>query len=258
MRILCIGDVVGKAGCEFLRSKLPSFKKIKGIDMTICNGENSSDGNGITPASADFIFKSGVDVITLGNHTFRRKEFYSYLDSKEYIIRPANFPDGTTPGKGYCIFDMGRFSVAVINLMGNSFMENVLNCPFRTMDKILKEVEDCKIKIVDFHAEATGEKRAMGFYLDGKVSAVFGTHTHVQTADNEILPNGTGYITDVGMTGTINSVLGVKPEIIISKLRNKLPERFDYASGACKLDCVIFDINEKTGLSADTEIAELR
>jgi hypothetical protein len=260
MRILCIGDVVGKGGCEFLRSKLPTLKKLKGIDMTICNGENSSDGNGITPASAEYLFTSGVDVITLGNHTFRRKEFYSYLDENEYIIRPANFPEGTTPGKGYCVFDMGRISVAVINLMGNSYMGSSLDCPFRKMDDILKNeaVQSCNVKIVDFHAEATGEKRAMGFYLDGKVSAVFGTHTHVQTADNEILPKGTGYITDVGMTGAIDSVLGVKPEIIISSLRNKLPERFDYENGPCKMDCIIFDVNEKTGLTENTEIIEIR
>lgn len=258
MRILCIGDVVGKVGSEFLRQRLPSLKKLKNIDMTICNGENCSDGNGITPSSADFIFSSGVDVITLGNHSFRRKEFYSYLDEKEYIIRPANFPDSTTPGVGYCIFDMGRVSVGVINVMGNSFMDNILDCPFKTMDRVLEKVKDCKITVVDFHAEATGEKRAMGYYLDGKVSAIFGTHTHVQTSDNEILPNGTGYITDVGMTGPVNSVLGVKPEIIISKLRDKLPQRFDYADGECKMDCIIFDIDHKTGKTVNTEILELR
>ena len=134
---------------------------------------------------------------------------------------------------------MGRVTVGVVNVMGNSFMDNILDCPFKTMDKVLEELDDCKIKIVDFHAEATGEKRAMGYYLDGKVTAVFGTHTHVQTADEEILPNGTGYITDVGMTGPINSVLGVKPEIIISKLRNKLPERFDYADGDCNGLCYL-------------------
>ena len=153
---------------------------------------------------------------------------------------------------------MGRISVGVINVMGNSFMDNILDCPFRTMDRVLEKVKDCKITVVDFHAEATGEKRAMGFYLDGKVSAVFGTHTHVQTSDNEILPNGTGYITDVGMTGPVNSVLGVKPEIIISKLRDKLPQRFDYADGECKMDCIIFDIDDKTGKTVDTEILELR
>ncbi|MCH5202362.1 MAG: TIGR00282 family metallophosphoesterase [Oscillospiraceae bacterium] len=258
MRILCIGDVVGKCGCEFLRSKLPSLKKVKGVDMTICNGENSSDGNGITPSSAQYLFDSGVDVITLGNHTFRRKEIYSYLDQNEYIVRPANFPQGTTPGKGYCIYDMGRIRVAVINIMGNTYMDNILDCPFKKMDEILKETEDCKIKIVDFHAEATGEKRAMGFYLDGKVSLIFGTHTHVQTSDNDILPLGTGYITDAGMTGTINSVLGVKPEIIISKLKNKLPERFDFANGDCRMDCVLFDIDEKTGLATNTEILNIK
>lgn len=258
MRILCIGDVVGKSGCEFLRKKLPPLKKVKGIDLTICNGENSSDGNGITPSSADFIFQSGVDIITLGNHTFRRKEFFSYLDETPYIIRPANYPEATTPGVGYCTFDMGRLSVGVVNIMGNSFMENALDCPFKTVDSLIKKIDDCKIKIVDFHAEATGEKRAMGFYLDGRVSAIFGTHTHVQTSDNEILPNGTGYITDVGMTGPINSVLGVKPEIIISKLKDKLPQRFDYADGECKMNSIIFDVDTTTGKTINTEILEIR
>lgn len=257
MRVLCIGDVVGKIGSEFLRSKLPALKKLKCVDMTVCNGENCSDGNGITPSSADYLFKSGVDVITLGNHTFRRKEFYSYLDETEYMTRPANFPP-SAPGRGYCIFDMGRISVGVINIMGNSFMDNILDCPFRVVDETLKVIANCKIKIVDFHAEATGEKRAMGFYLDGRVSAMFGTHTHVQTSDNEILPGGTGYITDVGMTGPVNSVLGVKPEIIINKLRDKMPQRFDYAQGECKMDCIIFDIDDKTGFTFDSEILEIR
>jgi hypothetical protein len=155
---------------------------------------------------------------------------------------------------------MGRISVAVINLMGNSYMGSPLDCPFHKIDDILsiEEVKNCPIKILDFHAEATGEKRAMGFYLDGKISCIFGTHTHVQTADSEILPKGTGYITDVGMTGPINSVLGVKPEIIISSLRNKLPERFDYAGGKCKMNCIIFDINDKTGLTESSEVLEIR
>lgn len=257
MRILCIGDVVGGVGCEFLRSNLPSLKRIKAIDLVICNGENSSDGNGITPSSAEYLFSSGVDVITLGNHAFRRKEFFDTLDREPYIIRPANFPEGTTPGAGMCCVDMGRIQVTVINLMGTSYMDNGLDCPFKKADELLSKNEN-KIVIVDFHAEATGEKRAMGFYLDGRVSAVFGTHTHVQTADEQILPNGTGYITDVGMTGTVDSVLGVKKEIIINKFKTKLPQRFDLASGDCKMNCIIFDIDEKTGLTKDTERLEIR
>lgn len=252
MRILCIGDVVGSIGCNFLRKKLPVFKKTMGIDFVICNAENSADGNGVTPTSAEFLFDSGVDAITLGNHTFRRKEAYEYIDENLFVARPANFPSGTTPGRGIINVDTGRKIVSIINLMGNMSIDNNLDCPFECVDSMLKQTES-NIIIVDFHAETTSEKRAMGYYLDGKVSAVFGTHTHVQTSDVQILPEGTGYITDVGMTGTIHSVLGVKTEIIIEKFKTKLPQRFDLASGDCKMECVIFDIDDKTGKCTDAE-----
>ena len=245
MQILCIGDVVGSNGCDFLRRRLPALKRTKGIDLVIANGENSSDGNGITPASANHLFDSGVDIITLGNHTYRRGEVYDYLDETECILRPYNFPK-EVPGHGMLIYDMGVRSICVINLMGQMYMDNV-DCPFKALDDILKENSLPKIIIVDFHAEATGEKRAFGYYADGRVSAVFGTHTHVQTADECILPKGTGYITDVGMTGTIESVLGVKPELVIKKCKTKLPVRFDYEQGDCKMDMVLFDIDEKSG-----------
>ncbi|MDP4120034.1 MAG: TIGR00282 family metallophosphoesterase [Bacillota bacterium] len=255
MRILAIGDVVGSIGCQFLRSKLPNLKKIKGIDLVIANGENAADGNGITPATAEYLFASGVDVITLGNHAFRRKEIFDVLENNEYIVRPANYPENTTPGRGKCIVDMGRVHVCIINMLGNAFMES-LCCPFKTMDDLLKETEE-KIIIVDFHAEATGEKQALGYYLDGRVSAMFGTHTHVQTADEKILEAGTGFITDVGMTGPIRSVLGVKPELIIKKLKEKMPVRFDLADGECKMDCIIFDIDEKSGKTIEIERLEI-
>lgn len=258
MNILAIGDVVGSVGCKYLRSRLPQLKKLKGIDLVIANGENSADGNGITPASADFLFKSGVDVITAGNHSFRRKESYDFYDECPFLIRPGNFPEKTTPGRGLCIVDMGRVQVAVINIMGTVFMES-LNCPFETADRLIEQAkaENVNIIIVDFHAEATGEKRALGYYLDGRASAVFGTHTHVPTADETILPNGTGYITDVGMTGTIHSVLGVKTDIIIKKFKEKLPQRFDLADGECKMDCIIFEIDEKTGKTISVERMEI-
>lgn len=252
MRILCIGDVVGSVGCEFLRSRLPSIKKVKGVDFVICNGENSADGNGITPTSAKFLFDSGVDAVTLGNHSFRRKEAYEYIDTNPFIVRPANFPEKTTPGCGIINVDTGRRIISIINVMGNSYMDNNLDCAFNCVDKMLEKAES-KIIIVDFHAEATGEKRAMGYYLDGRVSAVFGTHTHVQTSDAQVLPNGTGYITDTGMTGTINSVLGVKSEIIIEKLKTKLPQRFDLAGGACKMECTLFEIDDKSGRCISAE-----
>lgn len=245
MKVLAIGDVVAPIGAEFLRERLPKIKKEYKIDLVIANGENSAEGNGVTPYSADFLFNSGVDVITTGNHAFKRREIYSYLDKHEFIIRPLNFPKVTTPGKGYCEIDFLKYKVVVVNLMGNIYMESV-NCPFRTMDKILKKVGEKDLVLVDFHAEATSEKRAMGFYLDGKVSAMFGTHTHVATADECILKNGTGYVTDVGMTGPIDSVLGVEPGIVIDKLKNKLPVKFETATGKCKMECIIFTINEKT------------
>lgn len=257
MRIMCIGDVVGTAGCGFLRKHLSSFKKQQQVDLVICNGENSADGNGITVKSAEHIFASGVDVITLGNHSFRRREVFPFLDECPNIIRPANYPSAQTPGKGFCVVDMGYTTVGVINLMGQQFMDASMDNPFTAVDKILSEI-DAKIVLIDFHAEATSEKRAMGLYLDGRVSAVFGTHTHVLTADAEVLPNGTGYITDIGMTGVIDSCLGVKKDIIIRRFITKLPERFDYADGDCKLNCAIFDIDRKTGLCTAAQSFELR
>lgn len=259
MNILAIGDIVGINGCEFLREKLSGLKKLKSIDIVIANGENCANGNGITPSGAEHIFASGVDVITTGNHAFRRKEMYDYFDENEFIVRPANFPEASTPGRGMAIIDRGRIRVAVINLMGVSFMEP-LDCPFKTADRLIEKArqEYCDIILVDFHAEATGEKRALGYYLDGRISCFFGTHTHVQTADEQILPHGTGYITDLGMTGPYNSVLGVKPEIIIAKLKDKLPQRFDWAEGESKLDCVLFTVDEKTKRTTAVERLDIR
>lgn len=256
MRILVIGDIVGSVGCRFLRSKLPALKKAEGIDMVIANGENSADGNGITPSSAEYIFSSGVDVITGGNHSFRRKEVYGVYDENPFLLRPANFPEGSTPGKGDTVFDMGRLQVGVISLMGNMYMD-LCDDPFRTADRLIGKL-GTKITIVDFHAEATAEKLALAYYLDGRVSAVFGTHTHVQTADETVFENGTGYITDVGMTGPVRSVLGVKPELAVRKFTEKLPVRFDLAQGDCKMDCLLLDIDEKTGKTIYLKRMELR
>lgn len=254
MNILAIGDVVGSIGCRFLRQRLPAFKKMKGIDLVIANGENSADGNGLTPVSVQFLYDSGVDVITSGNHSFRRKESYELFDSSEYLIRPANFPS-SVPGRGACIVDMGRVQVGVINLMGTIYMES-LDSPFDTADRLLADMP--KITLIDFHAEATGEKRSFGYYLDGRVSAVFGTHTHVQTADECVLPQGTGYISDLGMTGPIQSVLGVKPELVIEKMRTKMPVRFALAEGDCKMECALFQIDEKSGKTVSVERIQIQ
>ncbi|MBQ2677188.1 MAG: TIGR00282 family metallophosphoesterase [Clostridia bacterium] len=257
MRILCIGDIVGECGRQALRRELPKLKANKNIDLVIANGENSGDHNGITPNSAEHIFTSGVDVITTGNHVFRRREIFDTLEQNEFIVRPANYPENA-PGKGMQIIDMGRSQVAVINLMGVVYMEPLQN-PFDTVDALIDKARDmgAKIVIVDFHAEATSEKRAMGYYLDGRVSAVFGTHTHVQTNDLQILPEGTGYITDLGMSGPSDSVLGVKTNLAISKLKDKLPVKFENAEGKAIISGCIFDIDDKTAKTIDTEIVSI-
>lgn len=252
MNILVLGDVVSGIGCDFLRKKLPSFKRLKAIDFCIANGENSATGNGITPDSAEHLFTSGVDFITTGNHVFRRKEVYSYLDENEFVIRPYNL-DSSVPGKGFALIDTGRYSVAVINLMGNMYSDCCENA-FRAADRVLSEIAGrTNIILVDFHAEATSEKKAMGFYLDGRASAVFGTHTHVLTADERVLPGGTGYITDIGMCGVKDSVLGVDKDIIIEKFLTGMPARFDSAEGSCMINGCIFSIDEKTGRCLSVE-----
>ncbi|HCC35203.1 MAG TPA: TIGR00282 family metallophosphoesterase [Ruminococcaceae bacterium] len=258
MQVLAIGDVVGSAGCGFIRRHLPHFKKLKGIDIVIANGENSADGNGILPASAAHLMESGVDVITTGNHVLRRKEIYDELDSNSFLLRPANYP-AEVPGKGICIVDKGRYRLAVMNIMGTVFMEN-LACPFETADRLLAlaKEEGAKYTVVDFHAEATAEKRAVGFYLDGRVSVLFGTHTHVATADAQVLPWGTGYITDIGMTGPADSVLGVKPELAIHKMRTKMPVRFDYEDAPVQMDGCIFTVDSASGKTVGAERVSIK
>ena len=256
MNILAIGDVVGSVGCRFLRSRLPSLKKVKGVDLVVCNGENSADGNGITPASAEYLFQSGVDVITTGNHAFRRREMYAVFDSCETVLRPANYPGDDAPGRGFLVYDMGRVQVGIVNLMGVVYLDPLDN-PFDTADRILGAGLP-KITVVDFHAEATGEKKSLAYYLDGRVSAVFGTHTHVQTADEQVLPQGTGYLSDLGMTGPVHSVLGVKPELTIRKMRRQLPVRFETGEDPCEMDCALFDVDEKTGKTRSVERIQVK
>lgn len=254
LKILAIGDVVSTPGCNYLRKVLPALKKELGAEIVIVNGENSAEGNGILVQSAEHILDSGADVITLGNHALRRREIYDYLDSGKPIVRPANY-HSSAPGKGYMIVDKGYCQVAVINLQGIVYLDPIQN-PFAVIDDIINEIRasGVKIIIVDLHAEATSEKRAMGFYLDGRVSALFGTHTHTQTSDNQILPNGTGYITDLGMTGTYYSVLGVSPECIIEKLKTGLPIKFKNNDGPCVLEGCLFEIDNSTGKTISTTL----
>ncbi|MBR6243896.1 MAG: TIGR00282 family metallophosphoesterase [Ruminococcus sp.] len=248
--LLFIGDVVGKAGCDHLSAKLRKAKRDYDIDITVVNGENSAQGNGVTRQSADMIFRAGADVITTGNHAFRRRDSLDIYED-EYIIRPANYPEGGCPGRGVCIVDMGAFRVAVVNLMGTVFMDSLDN-PFAKADEILKDIGTPNV-FVDLHAEATSEKKAMGFYLDGRVSGVFGTHTHVQTSDEMILPGGTAYITDAGMTGPELSCLGVDPAPVIEGLRFHVPTRFKEAEGSCIMCGVAVAFDEKNGKSHKIE-----
>lgn len=246
MKILCVGDVCGSVGCAKVRELLPNLKREYGIDLTVINGENSADGNGITPDSASSLFCSGADIITGGNHTLRRPEIYPLLDSDRNLLRPDNLPEAQF-GSGYCLYDMGRTQVAIINLSGKIFLDSLnADNPFIAADCLIDRAKSdgAKIIIVDFHAEATSEKRALGLYLDGRVSVFFGTHTHVQTADAQILPLGTGYITDLGMTGPRDSVLGVKSDIIISRLKDKNMQKFVLDDGECILNACVFTVDE--------------
>ncbi len=258
MNILCIGDVCGSIGCGFLRERLPVLKRQYKVDMVIANGENAADGNGILPNTVRHLYDSGVHVITGGNHSFRRREIYSLMEEDETLLRPANYPP-TAPGRGMTLVDFGYTTVAVINLLGTVFLD-ALDDPFRTADRLIQEAKSkgAKVILLDFHAEATGEKRALGFYLDGKISALFGTHTHVQTADAQLLPHGTGYITDVGFTGPIQSVLGVKPELSIARMKEKLPVRFGLADGPCMLNACLFEIDHKIGVCKHAEALNIQ
>ena len=251
MNLLFLGDVVGTAGCDAVRRHLPNLKRQYKIDFTVINGENSADGNGILPGSAESLFDSGADVITTGNHVLRRKEIYDRLDEEDCpILRPANFHP-TTPGHGVITMDLLRYRVTVINLMGNVYMDYCANI-FDTIDALLPRI-DSKIILIDLHGEATSEKLAMAHYLDGKVSLIVGTHTHVQTADEQIFPGGTGYITDLGMCGPMHSVLGIKPELALKKMRGNLPVRFENAPSPACISGIIAQIDERTGKTTKIE-----
>lgn len=257
IKVLCVGDVVGSVGCEFLRKKLSEFKRENKIDVCIVNGENSAVGNGMLPNSCNHIFTSGADMITGGNHSLKRREIFEYLDQNENVIRPANYGDGVW-GKGYGIVDKGAYRVGVINLMGRVWLEGH-DDPFETAERIIAKLKkETNIIFVDFHAEATAEKKALGYFLDGKVSAVFGTHTHIQTSDAQIMRGGTGYITDLGMTGPEESVLGVKKEIIIEKFRKGFTTMFETADTAPFMQGCVFTVDRDSGKTVAVEAITVR
>ncbi|HJV45376.1 MAG TPA: TIGR00282 family metallophosphoesterase [Bacillota bacterium] len=246
MRILFIGDVVGSSGRDVLQSYLPRLKKKFQPTFTIVNGENSAGGRGITYKIMKSFFEMGAQAITMGNHTWDNKEIFEFIDNENKLVRPANFPQGT-PGNGYTYIKSNQIELAVINLMGRTFLP-ATDCPFRVVEELVAKIRKKTPYIfVDFHAEATSEKQAMGWFLDGKVSAVVGTHTHVQTGDARILPQGTGYLTDTGMVGPYDSILGMETDAVLKKFLTQLPVRFEVASGRCQLNGVVIDLNPQTG-----------
>ena len=246
LNVLAVGDIVGEGGQDILARRLRELQEQTQAHFTVVNGENAS-GVGITPAQARRIFEAGADVITLGNHTWSKLQIADYLDQNPYILRPANFAPNL-PGRGFGVFEGPQgLRIGVLNLMGRFELDSNLSSPFEKADRILAgEGKDADVMLVDFHAEATSEKGAMAWYLDGRAQAVWGTHTHVPTADTQILPKGTGFVTDLGMTGPARSILGVKPENSIARFLGQLPRRYEAAGGPCKLCAVRFTIDTQT------------
>lgn len=246
MKILFIGDVVGSPGRDMIKEYLPKLKRKYNPDVTIVNGENAASGKGITSKIYHSFLESGANVITLGNHTWHNKDIFEFISDAKFLIRPANFPEGN-PGQGMVFLKGTGFEIAIINLQGRTFLPPI-DCPFKKADLLIDQAKKrTPIILVDFHAEATSEKQAMGWYLDGRASAVVGTHTHVQTADERILEKGTAYITDVGMTGPYDGILGVDRAAVLKKFLTDLPVRFEVTNGRTQLNGVLIDVNSKTG-----------
>ena len=256
LNALAVGDVVSQAGLDFLERRLPWLKREIGVHFTVVNGENAA-GIGLLPRQAEAILDSGADVVTLGNHTWSKLQIADYLDDAPCVLRPANFSQ-RLPGRGYGVFDGPRgLRIGVMNLIGRVELNPNAENPFTTADRLLAQA-DADIVLVDFHAEATSEKLALGWYLDGRVSAVWGTHTHVPTADGKILPKGTGHVTDLGMTGPANSILGIRPEQSINIFLGGLPQRYEAAPGKCKLESVLFTIDTNTKQCIRTQRVDLQ
>jgi 2',3'-cyclic-nucleotide 2'-phosphodiesterase len=257
MRVLILGDVVGRPARRAIRELLPALVKQKSIDLAIANAENAAGGIGVDVKSATELLSSGLQVLTSGNHIWKKKEIYAYLDEHENLIRPANYPAGA-PGRGWCTWQNSNgLKALIVNVQGRVFMPNHVEDPFRAVDSILKhEGREFAVVIVDMHAEATSEKYAMGWHLSGRASIVFGTHTHVQTADERILPGGTAYITDVGMCGPFDSVIGMEKESVIKGFLSQLPRQFEVARENIVLQGIVVEVADDTGKA--TEISRLR
>ena len=245
MKILAVGDLVGEGGVKKLKELLPRIREEEKIDFVIVNAENSAGGMGITTKIFNELKALNIDAMTMGNHTWGKKDIFTFIDDPK-LLRPANYPNNV-PGKGYGIYNCKGKKICVVNLIGRTDMNVLSENPFQKMQEILKEVRSqADIIILDFHAEATAEKIAMGYYLDGKITAMFGTHTHVQTADEKILEHGTGYITDIGMTGPIKAVIGMDIAVSIKRFETTLPEKYKLADGNCMLNGCIFEINDES------------
>lgn len=252
VRVLALGDIVGKPGRQAIKALLPKLKKELEVDFALANGENAAGGFGLTPEVAEELWAAGIDILTSGNHIWNKREIYPVLDRETRLLRPANYPPGA-PGQGWTIFRGTGVPVAVVNLAGRVFLE-ALDCPFRLIRDLLPQLKkETPVVIIDFHAEATSEKVAFGWFVDGSASLVVGTHTHVQTADERILPGGTAYITDLGMTGPRDGVLGVERDIIISRFLSQLPARFNVAKGEVELMGVVADIDPVSGRAEGIE-----
>jgi 2',3'-cyclic-nucleotide 2'-phosphodiesterase len=253
MDILFVGDVVGSPGRDMIKEYVPKLKDKYRPHVTIINGENAAGGKGITQEIYRQFLEVGAQAVTLGNHSWDNRDIFEFIHDAKYLVRPANFPEGT-PGKGIVYLKFNDLEVAVISLQGRTFMTPI-DCPFKKADELIEEAKKrTSIIFVDFHAEATSEKQAMGWYLDGRVSAVIGTHTHVQTADNRVLPSGTAYLSDVGMTGPYDGILGVDKEMVIKRFLTAMPVRFEVPkSGRTQLSAVLIKIDPKTGLAKKIE-----
>lgn len=254
MNILFFGDVVGRPGRQVLREKLPDLRAKYAADVVIANGENASGGVGLSRETLHKLYNMGVDVVTSGNHIWKHRDLYDTLNKEKRVIRPANYPKGA-PGRGLTIFETGSGkSIAVMNILGRTYLDPV-DCPFHAIDALLSEIpEDIAIRFVDFHAETTSEKKAMGWYLHGRASVLVGTHTHVQTADACILPEGTAYLTDAGMCGVEASCLGMEPKVILDRFLTRLPQRFKLAKGTPTVNGLFIEVDEVTGKAIQVEL----